>query len=164
LPTATQERPQLKINQEPQEWRSVFEAHKELIGSDPVFKEIAQSIEEGWDKLTPNQRKQVIEWVEDIITKLTEYYDAYKNLKSAAKRRFYFEDYQRLRESISRADERERILHNAFLDSLNILSRNMRRMGLNNSWRQNDEIFGLTEEAKREKPKLWMLKLFGEKL
>lgn len=56
-----------------------------------------------------------------------------------------FEEWEK--EDIQNADERRRSAHNAFIDSINILSRNFAEKGLDNSWRRmvgfNREEMGL---------------------
>ena len=142
----------------------IFEKNASLIGKDPVFKKIFDSVIKGWNYLDKKQRKEVLDLIEGLIEKLKEYHDSYKNLKRASLRRAYFDDIQKYQDAVSNADTREKILHDSFIDSINILSRKMKALGLENSWRSDDEIYGLTPEATRVKPKLWMFKLFKEKI
>ncbi|MBI2669703.1 MAG: hypothetical protein HYX20_00945 [Candidatus Yanofskybacteria bacterium] len=144
--------------------KQILEKYSDIIGNDGIFKKIAGSIEDGWQELSPKGKQDISKEVETLINKLIDYHDSYVNLKGLAGRRFYFEDTKKLQESAKATDMREKILHDAFVDSLNILSRKMKKLGLDNSWRADEEIYGLTPKAAREKPKLWMFKIFREKI
>ncbi len=142
----------------------IQEDNKELIGKDRVFNKLFASIKRGWKNLDKKQKKEVLNLVAELIEKLEDYHDSYVDLKGAPGRHFYFEDVKKVQESAKNADQREKILHDSFIDTLNILSRKMKKFGLDNSWRADDLIYGLTPEAAREKPKLWMFRIFGESL
>ena len=142
----------------------IRENNKELIGKDRVFNRLFASIKHGWDDLDKKQKEETLDLATGLIEKLRNYHDSYVNLKGAAGGRFYFEDVKKIQEAAKNADQREKILHDSFIDALNILSRKMKKFGLDNSWRADDLIYGLTPEAAREKPKLWMFKIFGEPL
>lgn len=144
------------------EWWDVLGKYKELIQDDPVFKNIKNSIEQG--HLTEKQKEELLKEVGLLTENLIEYHDSYVSLKGLPGRRFYFEDTQKLQESAKAVDQREKILHDAFVDKINILSRKMKKLGLDNSWRGHELIYGLTLEANRQKAKLWMFKLFREKI
>lgn len=142
----------------------IFEKNASLIGGDSVFKKIFDSVIKGWNYLDKKQRKELLDLIEELVEKLKEYHDSYAGLKGAALRKKYFDDIEKYREAVLNADKREKILHDSFVDFINILSRKMKIMGLDNSWRKDDEIYGLTPEAARNKPKLWMFKIFREKI
>ena len=145
---------------------SLFEKHALLIGDDRVFQKIFQAINNGWENLENAQKQRVLDLVGELIEVLKDYSRAYTYHKEAAKRQ-RAEDYQTLGDyqaEVKRADRIEYDLHNRFIDSINILSRKMKAVGLDNSWRSDDEIYGLTAEAARQKVKNWMFKLFREKI
>lgn len=146
------------------ELKRIFERYPNAIGKDGVFKKIAGSMEKGWERLDSKEKLEILKELEALIGKLVDYHDSYANLKGLAGRRFYFEDTKKLQESAKVVDMREKILHDAFADSLNILSKKMKKLGLDNSWRTDDDIYGLTPEALRGKAKLWMLKIFRKEI
>jgi len=145
---------------------SLFEKHAYLIDDDEVFKKIFEAVDNGWNNLKDTQKQAILDSVEDLVETLKEYNRAYTYHKEASKRK-RGEDYQAIEDyqaEVKRADAIEHTLHNRFIDSINILSRKMKVMGLDNSWRGDEEIYGLTAEATRQKVKKWMFKLFGEKI
>lgn len=142
----------------------IFKKNASLIGGDEVFKKMFDSVIKGWNYLDKNQRKEVLDLIEGLIGKIIEYHDSYVGLKGAALRKEYFYDIEKYKEAVLNADRREKILHDSFLDPINILSRKMKSLGLDNSWRADELIYGLTPEAIRNKPKNWMLKIFREKV
>lgn len=145
---------------------SLFERYAHLIEGDPVFQKILRAINDGWDKLKIQQRQEILDLVRGLIEVLKDYNRAYTYYKTAAKRQ-KAEEYQTIKDyqaEVKRADAIENALHNRFIDSINILSRKMKTMGLDNSWRADDEIYGLTPEALRQKAKNWMFRIFGEKI
>lgn len=91
------------------------------------------------------------------------YHASYTELKRAAKRDpSSFDSLKTYQKSIESPDKQERILHNSFIDTVNILSRVMKTLGLDNSWRADEKIYDPTPEGTREKLKKWMFEVFGE--
>ncbi len=142
----------------------IFEKNANLIGGDRIFKKIFNSIITGWNYLNKTDKKEVLDLLEELIEGLKEYHDTYVGLKGASLRREYFDDVEKFQAAVKNADQREKIMHDAFLDKLNILSRKMKEKGLDNSWRSDEEIWSIAPDGKRNKPKLWMFKLFKEKV
>ena len=140
----------------------IFEKNAEIIYGDRIFGEIFESIVSGWNKLNKAERKQVLDLVEELIEGLRDYHSTYVNLKSTSVKRSQFDDIQKYQAAVKYADQNEKIMHDAFLDKLNRLSRKMKEMELDNSWRSDEEIWGITPDGKRNKPKFWMFKLFKE--
>lgn len=140
----------------------IFEKNANLVGGDDIFKKIFQVITTGWNNLGTVEKKEVLDLLEELIEGLKEYHNTYVGLKGASLRREYFDDVKKFQAAIMNADQREKIMHDAFLDKLNRLSRKMKEIGLDNSWRSNEEIWGITPDGKRNKPKFWMFKLFKE--
>lgn len=142
----------------------LFSKHKELLGKDRIFVKIFKSLNNGWANLSDKKKEEILKRLEELIEKLIDYHDSYINLKSIPQTRFYREDVQKIQEAVKNADRREKILHDSFGDSINILSRAMKAVRLDNSWRGDELIYSIVPEAGREKIKLWMFRIFGEKI
>ncbi|MDP3954249.1 MAG: hypothetical protein Q8Q06_02430 [bacterium] len=143
----------------------VFMENKDIVGPDRVFGAIFDSLASGRNSLNEKQQTDTLDLIEDLISKIRDYHDSYVNLKKTAskERRMYFgEDVQKYQETVKNADRREKILHDAFVDSINILSRHMKKVGLDNSWRGDSKIYGGNPASNRLKAKLWMFEIFGE--
>ncbi len=150
-----------------EEKESLFAQYVDLLNKDSVLKEIVGAIKEGWPSLAESKKKGVIDTFRELMRALHEYHDSYIGLKFAAapeRRMVHGEDVEKYKSGIKTADERERILHNAFIDAVNILSRNMKEFGLDNTWRSDERIYGLNPEATREKLKHWMFNIFEERM
>ncbi len=144
----------------------LFEKHAYLIEDDQIFQKIFRTINEGWDNLKSEQRQEILDLIEDLVRVLKDYNSTYTTHKETAKRK-RVEEYHTIQDyqaEVKRADAIENALHNRFIDSINILSRKMKAMGLDNSWRGDEKIYGLTAEAMRQKAKNWMFKIFGERI
>ena len=145
--------------------QKIFSDFKKLYKADTrkdFDEKIFQVITTGWNNLGTVEKKEVLDLLEELIEGLKEYHNTYVGLKGASLRREYFDDVKKFQAAIMNADQREKIMHDAFLDKLNRLSRKMKEIGLDNSWRSNEEIWGITPDGKRNKPKFWMFKLFKE--
>lgn len=145
-----------------EEKEKFFDKYRSFL-KDEILGQIYSTIEDNWDELNNQAKKQLLNLFEKLIESLIDYHETYKNLKAASKRKFYFEDIKDFQESVKNADIRERIAHNNFIDSINILSRKMKSLGLDNSWRGKEKIYGLSKEETIEKTRNWMLEIFGEK-
>ena len=149
-------------------WENLISQNNDVVGNDKdgVFTSLIASVRNGWEALTPVQKSEVMARTAELITALRHYHDTYTNLKrtSDATRGFHFDDVEKYQETVKRADQQERIVHNAFLDSLNILSRRMKEFGLDNSWRGVDIIYDTNYRTMREKVKLWMFRIFNEEI
>lgn len=149
-----------------EEKKEILLTENPVIANDPIFQEIISSLNDGWETLSEAKKKSVLKGVENLIESLKEYHDSYVGLKASARkeRSLYLGDTAKYQAAVKNADERERILHNAFIDSVNILSRTMKNSGLSNEWRGNDEIYALDKWGTRQKLKHWMFKIFGEQV
>jgi len=153
------ESPQVKSPEKERE--DFYTEYKELLEKDTILQMIYESMNDSWDKLNEAEKHQLLNLFKNLIKSLREYYNTYINLQRASKRKLYFEDIKKFQEAVKNADTRERIAHNAFIDSLNILSRKMKVLGLDNSWRKNEKIYGITKYETIEKTRNWMLSVMG---
>ena len=138
----------------------------DLIKGDGVFKKIFSSLEAGWGNLSEENRGRALDYLNEMIEALYSYHDGYRGMKSASFRHFYFDDIKKYQAAVENADPRERMLHNRFMDAVNILSRQMKELGLDNSWRGDEKIYTPNPDPDVARAKLrdWMLEIFGEKI
>ncbi len=68
-------------------------------------------------------------------------------------------DPEQMREVVQKCDEKRRDAHNRLIDDLNILSRQMKEMGLSNNWRANTRIYSPSPDGMREGVSRWAQKL-----
>lgn len=141
----------------------VLKNNKDIV-ADPVFKKIISAIDDGWDGLNESQKEDLLTQFKNLINALHDYHSGYINLKSASNqaRSFIFDDIKRFQESVENADKREKILHDLFLDAINILSRKMKALGLDNKWRGDSTIHDVSYRPMRDKVRNWMFKIFNE--
>lgn len=151
-----------------EEWDVILSHNQDIIENDKdsVLTSLISSVERRWSTLNPSQKKEIIAHTVKLTSALRDYHDSYVNLKGTAdeRRELRFDDTEKYQETVKRADQQERILHNAFLDSLNILSRRMKEFGLDNSWRGMSIIYDTDNETMRDKVKLWMFRIFNEEI
>jgi hypothetical protein len=168
---------ELPIDDAPQE-KEIFERQEvrkaqlivenENILRDELFQKIISSMESSWETLNEERRKKVLDAFEELLKAIKEYSESYRALKGIAKFKLSEEagpeSRKRYHGEISEKDRRERELHNAFLDAVNILSRRMKELGLDNSWRADAMIYpdSSDPELNRRKVKRWMFRVFGE--
>lgn len=146
------------------------ELYKENSGilSDSIFEKITSTIDKGWDGLNEDKRTEVLDALDELLVAIKNYDDSYRKLKGIASYRLSDTASARIQErqknDIEDADRRERELHNRFLDTVNILSRRMHEVGLDNSWRGDEAIFPVAgdEEGNRRKVKQWMFRIFSD--
>jgi len=154
-----------------EQYEQIIESNRFEI-SDPIITKLISSINDGFGNLKPPLKEQVINHLKDFFIVLREYKDSYDGLKYAAKKErgvFFQDDVRRWQKSNENADKREKILHDRFLDSANILARIMKSAGLDNTWRGDDLIYNhggvndSTDEVARNKVRQWMLRIYHEK-
>ena len=136
----------------------------DLLSKNGIGNKIFWEINKEWHRLNEVERKKITTLINDLLDSLANYRETFINLEksSARTRMLHFDDIEKFKQNVKNADERERIAHNLFIDSLNILSRNMKSFGLDNSWRGEEEIYDVSQERMREKTRNWMLKNFKE--
>ncbi len=145
----------------------LFTENREIL-EDPIFQKIVSSIETGWDALSDKDKETILDVFAELLTAIKNYDDSYRTLKGVLKYKLSdeasSESTKRHQEHESEADRREHELHEAFLDSVNILSRRMKELGLDNSWRADEAIYPISNdhEANRTKVKRWMFRVFSE--
>ena len=147
----------------------VSENHFEI--RDEIIHELTNSIDKKFDELKPEKQKNVIQHLEDFFSALRNYKDSYDGLKYIARKErgvFYQDNVRGWQESYKNADKTEKILHDKFMDSVNILSRAMKNAGLNNQWRGHELLYNhggandSTDEIARSKIRQWMLRIYEE--
>lgn len=145
--------------------QDLFKKYADHREKDNVVKHIFSSLEASWDNLTSQEKKEITNLTEGMFKKLEAYHETYIILQQAAsrRRRLHITDIKKFADRVEAADRRERIFHNAFLDSLNILSRKMRTLGIDNTWRGNSSIYSPSEHETREKTREWMIKVWSIK-
>lgn len=163
------ERPKGKSEHELlQAWEDLVSQNNDVIENDKdgIFTSLVASVRSGWETLAPTQKSEITAHVAKLVDALRHYHDTYVNLKrtSDAQRGFHFDDIEKYQETVKKADQQERIVHNTFLDSFNILSRRMKEFGLDNSWRGMNVIYDADYWTMREKVKLWMFRVFNEEI
>jgi len=145
----------------------LFTENREIL-EDPIFQKIVSSVEAGWNALSDKNKEAIIDVFAELLTAIKNYDDSYRTLKGVLKYKLSDEaspeSTKRHQEHESEADRREHELHEAFLDSVNILSRRMKELGLDNSWRADNAIYPIPNdhEANRTKVKRWMFRVFSE--
>lgn len=128
----------------PADTENRLEAEKEeLFGryqpvlEDSIFQKITNTIEASWENLNDDDRQKILKAYRDLLEAITNYADSYRTLKGVSRFRpsatAGIESVKRYQGEVSDADRRERELHESFLDSVNILSRRMKELGLDNS-------------------------------
>lgn len=145
---------------------SIAPEKQKLVDGDEIFDKIFKAIGDGWSKLNSAEKEKIKDGLEELIEKLQDYNRAYTVLKNTSGRRADPENYINIKDyqaNVKAADEMEKRLHDSFIDAINMLSRQMKKMGLDNSWRGDEKIYGLTPQAMRDKTRNWMFKIFREK-
>ena len=150
-------------SENPEPTLDVFIAeNKQLLGNDRVFNLILATAQEGWSNLSEVKKRKLLDLLNDMVMALKNYHESYAQLKFVnRKSKFYIADSYRYRDKLDVADQREKILHDVFVDSVNILSRQMKTLELDNSWRGDDEIYSTSPKATRVKLKNWMFKIYN---
>jgi hypothetical protein len=145
----------------------LFEDYKNEF-EDPLLNRIKSVIEQSWDPSDPTHQEALAR-LKEFLEALRKYYDSYNGLKAAArKERMLYRDVEKYQESIQRADRREKILHDNFITTTNILSRAMKKAGMDNSWRGDDSIYHQGGEndsndiPARDKFREWMFRIYHE--
>lgn len=122
----------------------ILKDNKSIL-EDPIFERIVGSIEISWDKLDDDHKEKVLDAFAELLRAIKEYADSYRSVKGILKFKLSdeasAESRKRYQGEVKEKDERERQLHNVFLDAVNILSRRMGELGLDNSWRGDDKIY-----------------------
>ncbi len=145
----------------------LFVANEKIL-RDEIFQKIVSSIDAGWDDAKNENKEKVLEAFADLLKIIKDYSESYRTLKGITKYRLSdtASPESRKRHNIDQADadHRERELHEAFLDSVNILSRRMKELGFDNSWRADNLIYPNPDdhEANRTKVKKWMFRVFND--
>ncbi len=146
---------------------SVFEENAEIVKNDSVFRNIVVSIESSWTKLDDHKKTAGLDAFEDLIEKIKAYHNSYTKLKGTTKFKLSpsagIEAVKRYQGDVTEADRIEHILHNSFLDSVNILARFMKKAGLDISWYSDQEIYDRDYDTMRTKVKHWMFRVFAER-
>ena len=140
----------------------------ENILQDEIFRKIVSSIEKGWDEADDGSKENILEAFSSLIKAIKDYNESYRTLKGITTYKLSqeasAESIRRHHDYTTEVDRRERELHEAFLDSVNILSRRMKELGFDNSWRADDMIYPNPDDhqANRTKVKKWMFRVFAD--
>lgn len=109
-------------------------------------------LREYWEKKTQQEKTgetleekawKIYQIIEEIAKKYPELMEFVKDIKSEILRYGKIIEQRKQairssnREEIETSDQEQRIVHNALIDSLNILSRQCQKRGVSNSWRQD---------------------------
>ena len=65
------------------------------------------------------------------------------------------EDREKYQSGLAAIDSRRRIVHNRVIDLINILSRNYKKLGLNNSWRADTQLYDPSPRSMRKRVGNW---------
>jgi hypothetical protein len=166
-PKAENAKPETEAERLDTRKESLLVDSQEMIDGSDVFQNIVGSIEAGWSKLPDKEKEGMLNAFEELVKKMRNYHESYTKLKGIAKLKLpsapTADSIKRYQGQVSEADQMERILHNAFLDSINILARTMKRDGLDISWYTQDQIYDADFATMRTKVKHWMFRVFAEK-
>jgi hypothetical protein len=110
-----------------------------------VFGEIFDAIAKSWGSLEEAEKKNLLRWVQDVRAAVHHYQECCEALDKIAALKL--KDSEQYTASVERSDAKEKAAHDALVDSLNILSRNMKELGMSNSWRMNDAIYSPGDHA-----------------
>ena len=130
---------------------------------DSLLQELAEEVKNAPDK-------KVLRRLEEFLKSLREYHDSYDGLKAAARkeRLMYLDDIEKFKQGVKNADAREKILHDNVMSSANILSRTMKKAGLDITWRGNKAIYHLggtndsSDQQARDMFREWMFCVYHE--
>lgn len=136
--------------------------------ADPLLSQIRTAIESSWDA-SNLAHQEVLTRLGELLKTLRNYYDSYNGLKAAArKERMLYVDIEKYQTGIKNADRREKILHDGFMSAVNILSRTMKKAGMDNKWRGDDMIYNhdgkndSNDQIARDKIREWMFRIYHE--
>ena len=145
----------------------LFEQYKEEL-KDHLLGQIRSEMEKSHDPANPDH-KEVQKRLGEFLKNLRNYYDSYNGLKVAARKdRMLYVDIEKYQHGIKNADKREKILHDNFISAANILSRTMKKAGMDNKWRGDDMIYNhggendSNDQIARDKFREWMFLIYHE--
>jgi len=167
----------MSLERIPLENESTLESRRNLILEkykseleDPLLQKIISNIGAVWRETDPKDQEIIMSRLEEFLQTLREYYDSYNGLKAAARkeRLLYLDDIDKFKQGVKNADAREKVLHDNFISSANILSRTMKNAGTDNAWRGDDTIYhhggknDSNDEVARDKFREWMFRIYHE--
>lgn len=145
----------------------LFQEYKDEL-TDPLLNQIKSEIERSWNA-SKSDHNEIVNRLGDFLKTLRGYYDSYNGLKAAArKERMFYLDMEKYKAGIINADRREKMLHDNFISAANILSRTMKKAGMDNGWRGNQVIYHYggendsNDQVARDKFREWMFRIYNE--